>query len=423
VGRGGSKPRKPKSRRQAPPTAPGRRSPTTGESLSADVLASLARAIPTDPSASAPRPPASRTAASGSRRDVEARRRLDVIGFSCSPIDDLEPQALGMTYWLEDPNELASSKGIRFTGRHVDGDGPGRREFVLDVPMGPVPAGAGPVAVTARVRSVAPGEWKVQAEALSAGPAKRGRRYGSAAGPTGFEPVVRVLAPGVRLYAWPALVLLGTALALVVQFQLASARDVPASRLLAVTLVACLVGVVGAKAYYVLTHLSGPRRVSTSGMSIQGFVLAAIGTLAVGALSAGLSIGAALDVTTPGLLLGMMIGRFGCFFGGCCAGRPTGGRWGLWSSDRVMGARRIPVQLMESAAAGVLAVASAATLLVLDHPVDGSVFVIGLGAYTLVRQLLFPLRSIPRSTAHGRAVVMTSAGLITGASALAHVVA
>ena len=328
-----------------------------------------------------------------------------------------------MTYWLEDPDELASSTAIRFTGRHVEGDGPGRRDFVLDVPMEPVPAGAGPVAVTARVRSVAPGEWQVQADALSAGSAKLGRRHGSGTGPTGFEPVVRVLAPGVRLYAWPAFVLLGTALALVAQFQLASARDVPASRLLAVTLVACLIGVVGAKAYYVLTHLSGPRRVSASGMSIQGFVLAAIGTLAVGALGAGVPIGAALDVTTPGLLLGMMIGRFGCFFGGCCAGRPTAGRWGLWSSDRVMGARRIPVQLMESAAAGVLAIASAAVLLVLDHPVDGIVFVMGLGAYTLARQLLFPLRSISRSTSYGRVVVMTFAGLVTGVSLLAHAVA
>ena len=423
MGRGGSKPRKPKNRRQAPPTAHGRRSPTPGESLSADVLESLTRAMPTDVSASVPRSPASRTAASGIRRDGAARQRLDVTRFSCSPIDGLDPQALGMTYWLEDPNELASSRAIRFTGRHVEGDGPGRRNFVLDVPMEPVPPGAGPVAVTARVRSVAPGEWQVQADALSAGSVKLGRHHGSATGATGFEPVVRVLAPGVRLYAWPAFVLLGTALALVAQFQLASARDVPASRLLAVTLVACLIGVVGAKAYYVLTHLSGPRRVSTSGMSIQGFVLAAIGTLAVGALGAGVPIGAALDVTTPGLLLGMMIGRFGCFFGGCCAGRPTGGRWGLWSSDRVMGSRRIPVQLMESAAAGVLAVASAAVLLVLDHPVDGSVFVIGLGAYTLVRQLLFPLRSIPRTTSHGRAVVMTSAGLVTGATLLAHAVA
>jgi phosphatidylglycerol:prolipoprotein diacylglycerol transferase len=338
-------------------------------------------------------------------------------------VDDLDPQSLGMTYWLEDPNELASSRAVRFTGRHIERDGPGRREFVLDVPVAPVPAGAGPVAVTARVRSVAPGEWQVQADALSAGSVKLGRRHGSAAGRTGFEPVVRVLAPGVRLYAWPAFVLLGTALALVAQFQLASARGAPASRLLGVTLVACLVGLVGAKAYYVLTHLSGPRRVSTSGMSIQGFVLAAIGTLVAGALAAGVPVGAALDVTTPGLLLGMMTGRFGCFFGGCCAGRPTGRRWGLWSSDRVMGARRIPVQLMESAAAGVLAVVSSAILLVLDHPLDGSVFVIGLGLYTLVRQLLFPLRAIPRSTAHGRVVVMTSAGLATSASLLAHAVA
>lgn len=423
MGRGGSKPRKPKKRRQPLPSAHARRSATTAESLSADVLESLTRAVPTDLSVSPLRPPVSRTAASGRRPDPAARQRLDVTQFSCSPFDGLDPQALGMTYWLEDADELASSRAIRFTGRQLEGDGPGRRDFVLDVPVEPAPPGAGPVAVTARVRSVAPGEWQVQAEALSAGSTRLGRYSGSAAGPTEFEPVVRVMAPGVRLYAWPALVLLGTALALVAQFQLASARDVPASRLLAVTLGACLIGVIGAKAYYILTHLSGPRRVSASGMSIQGFVLAAVGTLAVGSLGAGVPTAAALDVTTPGLLLGMMIGRFGCFFGGCCAGRPTGGRWGLWSSDRVMGVRRIPVQLIESAAAGALAVVSATILLLLDHPADGTVFVVGLGAYTLVRQLLFPLRSIPRSTTYGRAVVTTFAALVTGASLLSHAVA
>jgi len=45
-------------------------------------------------------------------------------------------------------------------------------------------------------------------------------------------------------------------------------------------------------------------------------------------LAVDLPAGTVLDATTPGLLFGMTVGRFACFFGGCCAGRPSGGgRW------------------------------------------------------------------------------------------------
>ncbi len=35
------------------------------------------------------------------------------------------------------------------------------------------------------------------------------------------------------------------------------------------------------------------------------------------------------DVIAPGLALGQAIGRWGCFFAGCCHGRPTEAPWGL----------------------------------------------------------------------------------------------
>lgn len=62
------------------------------------------------------------------------------------------------------------------------------------------------------------------------------------------------------------------------------------------------------------------------GMSLQGFVLAALGTVALGSVALGLPLGAALDASAPGLLFGAAIGRIGCFVGGCCAGRPTASR-------------------------------------------------------------------------------------------------
>ena len=152
--------------------------------------------------------------------------------------------------------------------------------------------------------------------------------------------------------------------------------------------------------------------VLTAGLCIQGFVAGAVGALVVGAFVAGVPVGTLLDVTAPGLFLGMTIGRFGCFFGGCCVGRPTASRWGLWSSDQRLGVRRIPTQLLESTVA--LSIGLPALLAMwatTPHPA-GVVFIGTIAAYTLGRQLLFPLRDNPRKTAHGRTFTMALTGLV-----------
>ena len=66
--------------------------------------------------------------------------------------------------------------------------------------------------------------------------------------------------------------------------------------------------------------------------------------------------------------------------------------------------------------AALLAVATLMVLLTVDTPGRGSVFVAGLAAYTLGRQLLFPLRSIKRRTRFGRPTVgaLTVAALVAG---------
>lgn len=60
-----------------------------------------------------------------SESEASARARLDLTRLSCSTVDDMEPQALGMTYWIEDPSVLASAETIRFTGRHAETYGTG----------------------------------------------------------------------------------------------------------------------------------------------------------------------------------------------------------------------------------------------------------------------------------------------------------
>lgn len=64
------------------------------------------------------------------------------------------------------------------------------------------------------------------------------------------------------------------------------------------------------------------------------------------------------DVFAPGIALGHVIGRFGCFFAGCCYGRPTTAPWGVTFTNPLaaelvgtpLGVRLHPTQLYEAAA-------------------------------------------------------------------------
>lgn len=339
---------------------------------------------------------------------------LDVTVAACGPVEEMEPQALGLTYWFDAPPDgPARAATIRFTGRRLDGDGSAgpKDRFVTDTTVDPVLPGSGRIAVTTRVLNLAPGNWQVEAASVDRADEMRGLPPAVGRGSTAFAPLVRVRAPGVRLGAWPALVFTGTVAGLATQALLAADREVSVLRLFAVTLLACVVGVLGAKTYYLVTHRGESTGVLVAGMSVQGFVIGCVGTVIAGALASGIAPGVALDLTAPGLLLGMTIGRLGCFFGGCCAGRATASAWGLWSSNRTLGTRRIPVQLMESAMAATVFVGTLVVVTSIDVPIDGLAFVGGLAAYIFGRQVLFPLRDVPRKTAHGRRVtqVLTAA--------------
>ena len=405
--------------------AAGRR-PAAG-AVSDDVAAALRLELERSrrtPSLSAPAPrvasPPCAVAPAGAAASVAAARvppsahagRLEVSRWSCAAVEDVEPQGISVSHWVDVAGDSPQPLRVRFSGRAL-GRTPAAA-FEKDVVVGPLPSGVGRVAVTAHVSGVPVGEYELSAAVVD-GAATRPIRSARGRGRTTFGPLARGLAPGVRPYAWPGFVLLGTLLAFGVQMPLSRAVGLPAGTVLALTLLACVTGVVGAKAYYVLTHRGQARGVLASGMSIQGFVLTSIGTLALSSAAADVPVGTVLDVTTPGLLAGMAIGRLGCFFGGCCAGRPTASRWGLWSSDRVLGVRRIPVQLIEGATAGMLAVVFT-VLAAAEALPGGRLFVAGLAAYTLARQLLFPWRDIPRTTRWMRpAMVVLTVVVLLGA--------
>ncbi len=357
---------------------------------------------------------------------MNAKKRpgvLEVMAFGCEAIGEIDPQGLALTYWFDTPP--AGEPGpvrIRFTGRHASVKGrPGAGETFSAVETVDVIPGTGPIAVTARVEGIRSGEWLVTATPLG-NKAQQHRRSGrsrvpdlaghaleSNSGRTTYAPVISVLAPGARLGAWPMFVGLGLLVGLAVQGVVADHLGLRVWPTFVISILASVAGLVGSKLYYAIGHyLQGERRLRRllSGSCIQGFVLGAVAALAVGVRVGHLPLGSELDVTAPPLMFGMSLGRYGCFFGGCCAGRPTSSRWGLWSSDRRVGMRRVPVQLFESSVALAIGVAALLALWFSKPAPAGTVFVGVIAAYTLGRQLLFPLRDCPRHIAHARRIML-----------------
>ena len=388
-------------------------------------------AAPPAASTAAPPPPSSPPPPRLARR--AAGTLVELSSVTCGPLQNADPQSLAVTYWLDAaPLDTPKSVTLHITGR-LRGEAPaGRRESFEKLDSVDVIPGSGRVAVTTRIPDLPPGSWDVTVTPVQPAPAGSSTAStttiadhrlppGSASGPTAYGPLAAQCAPGVRLGAWPRLVAAGTLLALILQAVLASRLGLPVGPLLSLSLIACVLGLVGAKTYYILTHREERRSILTPGMSVQGFVLAAVAAMLAGAPLLGLPLGPVLDATAPGLLLGMAIGRLGCLLGGCCVGHPTKSRWGIWSSDRRMGVRRIPVQLLESAMAASLGVLTLVAVWQLRGEEDGLLFVAAIAAYTAGRQILFPLRDIPRTTAHGRIAAMITASAIAiaaGASLL-----
>ncbi len=323
---------------------------------------------------------------------------------------------------------------VRFSGRRIDVKGrllPGDR-FVQDETIEEVVPGSGPISLTTRVRGINPGEWLVTARMLgSAYPAHRPREQGNTtpvAGPPGPiarfwrrwapsaesaehvrtcpTPFARV--PGIFPGIWGAMVTLGIAVALALQFLVISGDHLAVGPVWTVSLVAIAVGIAGAKGWFIVLHRHEHR---IEGWCIQGFITGAILAVAILLVVLDMPIGVFLDVTAPGLLVAMAVGRVGCFFAGCCGGPPTASRWGVWSSDQRVGARRIPTQLLESLLA--LSLGLGVLVALVGHgPAGGAFFVAGLMAYTLGRQALLRLRAEPRKTRLGGLATSALAALV-----------
>ena len=362
-------------------------------------------------------PPADRTRPEG-EAEGEQQGALDAF------VARKAPEVVGATWMFDPPQDHeVHTLHVRLIGKRVDDGGPsaGLRDRFTRQETWTVVPGSGPVAVTTKISDVAPGRWQVQAEASHpvghSGAHAMGRRAVAVqlarwswrrwsvlpaiedSVPTRRAPFVPT--PAVLLGSWLALVVTGIVVATVVQSLILSAQSVRLAHTLTVSLVSVLAGAIGAKAWYMVLHRQRRRR---DGWAIQGFVAGFAVAAPLLLLALSVPAGRYLDATAPALLFGMAIGRLGCFFTGCCAGRPTASRWGVWSSNRTVGARRIPTQPLESLLAATVAVIALVVVLSAGSR-HGSVFLAAVAAYTLIRQRVLLLREEQRQSRRGTMIV------------------
>jgi phosphatidylglycerol---prolipoprotein diacylglyceryl transferase len=342
-------------------------------------------------------------------------------------------ELLTPTYWL-DPGETGEpfSATIRFSGQRADVTGkPGPRDsFWQEETVDRIIPGSGPVAITAEVRGINPGEWTVTARSVARVGARTYRSYP----PPGHDPegvyrvppprqvripaeptatvhsatLLRSKVPGIVRFAYATLVGLGVLAGLGLEALLLTHGHYSLFRPMLFSVIAIVAGVIGGKGWYVAVH----RGRKFDGWCIQGFVAGAAIVVAAAALAGpGIPAGAYLAAAAPALLIGMAIGRPGCFWAGCCTGRPTAARWGIWSSDRRLGCRRAPAQLLEALAALISGGTVLGVVLAEGLARSGPVAVIGLAVYTLCRQFILGLRAEPRVWRYGRPVTGTIAAL------------
>jgi phosphatidylglycerol---prolipoprotein diacylglyceryl transferase len=150
-----------------------------------------------------------------------------------------------------------------------------------------------------------------------------------------MHPILFDLGPA-TIYTYGVLLASAYLLGLKLAMVRAKARGLDQARVLDLGIYIIISALVGAKLLLVVTDfrtfMSDPAELITlarsGGVFYGGLILAV--TVALWYIRRiGLPLWTTCDVFAPGIALGHVIGRFGCFFAGCCWGRPTDVPWAI----------------------------------------------------------------------------------------------
>src|SRR6476646_832030 len=137
-------------------------------------------------------------------------------------------------------------------------------------------------------------------------------------------------------------VLLAAAYLLGLKFAMvrAQARGLDSVRVLDLGIYIIISALIGAKLLLLITDFrtfrANPRELLTlarSGGVFYGGLILAVGVALWYIRRIGLPLWTTCDVFAPGIALGHVVGRMGCFFAGCCYGKPTNVPWAITFTD------------------------------------------------------------------------------------------
>ena len=137
-------------------------------------------------------------------------------------------------------------------------------------------------------------------------------------------------------------VLLAAAYLLGLQFAMVRARkrNLDATRVMDLGIYIIISALIGAKLLLLVTDFqifrNNPAELFSlfrSGGVFYGGLILAVAVALVYIRRVGLPLWTTTDVFAPGIALGHVVGRFGCFFAGCCYGKPTTLPWAITFTD------------------------------------------------------------------------------------------
>jgi phosphatidylglycerol---prolipoprotein diacylglyceryl transferase len=144
----------------------------------------------------------------------------------------------------------------------------------------------------------------------------------------------------VTVYTYGVLLAAAYLLGLKLAMTRAKARGLDHTRILDLGIYIIISALIGAKLLLLITdfhtYTSDPRALldllREGGVFYGGLILAVTVALLY-IRRVGLPLWTTTDVFAPGIALGHVVGRFGCFFAGCCWGKPTTVPWAITFTD------------------------------------------------------------------------------------------
>jgi phosphatidylglycerol:prolipoprotein diacylglycerol transferase len=150
-----------------------------------------------------------------------------------------------------------------------------------------------------------------------------------------MHPILLELGPA-TIYTYGVLLAAAYLLGLKLAMVRAKARGLDQARVLDLGIYIIISALVGAKLLLVITDLrtflNDPSELialARSGGVFYGGLILAVSVALLYIRKIGLPLWTTCDVFAPGIALGHVVGRMGCFFAGCCWGKPTDVPWAI----------------------------------------------------------------------------------------------